>query len=134
VAVSRLCLDTSAYSHFKRHHDPIVALISTASWIGLPAIALGELRIGFLLGKHADANERELRKLLAHPLVEVLDVDAEAARIYAEIIVALRRAGTPVPTNDAWIAALAAREGAMVVTYDAHFARIERVSARILSR
>jgi tRNA(fMet)-specific endonuclease VapC len=45
----------------------------------------------------------------------------------------LRTAGTPVPTNDIWIAALAVREGATVVTYDSHFDHIRRIGSRILS-
>ena len=53
-----------------------------------------------------------------HPSVEVLDVDDVAARIYAEIMVALRKAGTPLPTNDIWVAAVAVRDGAAVLTYD----------------
>ncbi|HSR97274.1 MAG TPA: PIN domain-containing protein [Kofleriaceae bacterium] len=51
-----------------------------------------------------------------------------------EIVLALRAAGTPVPTNDIWIAAVAAREGVHVVTYDAHFASIARVGTHVLSR
>jgi hypothetical protein len=51
----------------------------------------------------AARNEEELRRFLRHPLVETLDVDDEAARIYAEITVALRQARTPIPTNDVWI-------------------------------
>jgi tRNA(fMet)-specific endonuclease VapC len=58
--------------------------------------------------------------------------DAEASRHYAEIVVDLRRAGTPIPTNDVWIAAIAAREGALVVTYDPHFERIARVGSVVL--
>jgi predicted nucleic acid-binding protein len=45
----------------------------------------------------------------------------------------LRRRGTPIRTNDIWIARVAAREGAAVLTYDAHFDRIERVSSIVLS-
>jgi tRNA(fMet)-specific endonuclease VapC len=131
--VSRFCLDTSAYSHFKRGHEPAIDVMSHASWIGVPAIVLGELRAGFLLGRRAEKNEAELETFLAHPVVAIVDVDDEAARIYAEIIVALRRAGTPVPTNDIWIASVAAREGAPVLTYDEHFAAIARVGARILT-
>ena len=131
--MSRLCLDTSAYSSFRRGHDGAVEAIASARWIGVPAIVLGELRFGFLLGNRADANERELQDFLAHPVNTVLDVDDAAARAYAEIVAALRRAGTPVPTNDAWIAALAAREGATVLTHDDHFDRIARVSAHVLT-
>jgi tRNA(fMet)-specific endonuclease VapC len=48
-------------------------------------------------------------------------------------MVALRKAGTHIPTNDVWIAALAARDGATVLTYDQHFQLIHRVGAKILS-
>ncbi|HEY3567135.1 MAG TPA: hypothetical protein VGP73_04305 [Thermoanaerobaculia bacterium] len=46
--MSRYCLDTSAYSHFKRGDPAVVDLIDRADWLGLPSIALGELWIGFL--------------------------------------------------------------------------------------
>ena len=129
----RFCIDTSAYSHFKRGHAPAVEAITHAAWLGMPSVVLGELRAGFLLGEHPDRNEADLGRFLAHPVVEVLDVDDDASRIYAEIVLALRRAGTPVPTNDIWIASLAAREGAPVLTHDQHFSRIARVGTRLLT-
>jgi tRNA(fMet)-specific endonuclease VapC len=98
----------------------------------VPVVVLGELRAGFLQGRHRRENERALRAFLDHPVVAVLDVDEEAAGHYAQIVVALRTAGTPVPTNDIWIGALAAREGAMVLTYDQHFDSIARVGSIIL--
>ena len=131
--MSRVCLDTSAYSHFQRGDAAIVKIISAARWIGMPSIVLGELRTGFLLGGQVAKNEDELRRFLHHPLVEILDVDDDASRIYAEIMVALRKAGTPLPTNDIWVASLASRDGATVVTYDEHFRLIHRVGAKILS-
>jgi predicted nucleic acid-binding protein len=131
--MSRLCLDTSAYSHFKRGDPSVVELLDSAEWIGMPAIVLGELRVGFLLGSRATANESELREFLAVPVVEIVGVDAEVSRHYAEIVVDLRRAGTPISTNDIWIAATAAREGALVVSYDNHFRAISRVGSVILN-
>lgn len=129
---AKLCLDTSAYSNFKRGQQPAVEAISSATWLGVPATVLGELRVGFALGSRREVNERELSAFLAHPFVTVLSVDDEAARIYAELVCALRDAGTPIPTNDIWIAATAAREGATVLTYDAHFGQIQRVASRVL--
>ena len=132
--MSRICLDTSAYSHLKRGDRDAVEVVRSARFVGVPAVVLGELRVGFLLGRRRDDNETELAAFLAEPVVEMLRVDDAAARHYAEIVVALREAGTPVPTNDVWIAALAAREGATVVTYDEHFLAIRRVGARVLRR
>lgn len=130
--MSRFCLDTSAYSHFKRGEPKVVSLIDSADWLGMPSIVLGELWIGFLLGHHLDRNEAELGDFLANPVVELVPVDEEVARFYAEIVVDLRRKGTPVPTNDVWIAAVAARAGATVLTYDSHFTAISRIGSLVL--
>jgi tRNA(fMet)-specific endonuclease VapC len=132
VAVTALCLDTSAYSRFKHGEPRCAAVISAATDLALPAIVLGELRVGFELGSRGDRNEAELQRFLAHPFVRVLEVDDGAASLYAEILVELRRAGTPIPTNDIWIAALAAREGAQILTFDRHFELIKRVGVRLL--
>lgn len=130
--MSRLCLDTSAYSHFTRGHPGVVELIDQAGWIGFPSIALGELWLGFLLGKRPEENGRRLEAFLAHSVVERLDVDGETARIYAELVVDLRRAGTPLPTNDIWIGALALQTGATVLSFDRHFKEMSRVPSRTL--
>lgn len=131
--MSAYCLDTSAYSNFRRGHEELTALIDRADWIGIPTVTMGELRTGFLLGGRRERNEAELDEFLVNPVVEVLEVDAEASRHYAEIVADLRRAGTPVPTNDIWIAATAARHGATVLTCDEHFERIARVGAVLFS-
>jgi len=129
----RLCLDTSAYSHFMRGDEAIVEAIDGAAWIGVPAIVLGELRTGFALGKRPRDNERALGAFLRNPVVEILDVDDPTATVYAELVVALRQAGTPLPTNDIWIAACAMVAGAMVITCDEHFAAIQPVGSRVFT-
>lgn len=98
----------------------------------MPAVTLGELRVGFLLGGRREANEAELAEFVANPVVEDLPVDAEVSRHYAEIVVDLRRAGTPLPTNDIWIAAVASRFGATVLTCDAHFKVVTRVGSLVV--
>jgi tRNA(fMet)-specific endonuclease VapC len=98
----------------------------------MPAVVVGELWAGFLQGGKAERNQRGLAEFLSHPVVEELPADSEIGKIYAEILVALRRAGTPVPSNDIWIAATAARAGVPVVTYDPHFSYIQRVGSIVL--
>jgi predicted nucleic acid-binding protein len=130
--MSRLCLDTSAYSRFKRGDRDAVAFIDQAEWIGVPAVVLGELWTGFLIGGQRRRNEAELAAFLANPVVEEVSVDGAVARLYADIVVELRRAGTPIPTNDIWVAATAARAGATVLTSDAHFDAVKRVGSIVL--
>lgn len=64
---------------------------------------------------------------MAKPTVGVLLPDRETAEQYARLFVQLRRTGTPVPTNDLWIAALALQHGLRVLTRDRHFARIPQL-------
>jgi tRNA(fMet)-specific endonuclease VapC len=132
VAVSRFCLDTSAYSQFMRGEPTVAGLLDAADWIGVPAIVIGELLAGFSRGRQAARNERELEEFLANPVVETLPVDRDVARFYAEIFSSLKSAGTPLPVNDIWVAATAARAGASVLTFDAHFSKVKRVGSLVL--
>lgn len=129
----RYCLDTSAYSNFKRGDTRVVALVDRAEWLGVSSIALGEIWLRFLGGGRLEQNQADLAEFLSSPLVEELAVDFETGRIYAEMVLSLRRAGTPVPSNDIWIAAAAARAGAPVITYDGHFKFIRQVRSIVLS-
>lgn len=98
----------------------------------MPAIVLGELHQGFLRGEQRRRNEQELEAFLRFPVVEELRVDHDVARIYAEIVQLLRAKGTPIPTNDAWVAATAARAGVPVIAYDEHFAAVARIGVVML--
>ncbi|NOY30796.1 MAG: type II toxin-antitoxin system VapC family toxin [Planctomycetes bacterium] len=130
--MSRFCLDTSAYSQFKRGHREVAELLNGASYVAVSSIVIGELWLGFLGGTRVRENELELRQFLEHRVVEEVPVDHDIARIYAEIVRALQSKGTPLPTNDIWIAAVAARVGATVLTFDQHFGAIQRVGSLVL--
>jgi tRNA(fMet)-specific endonuclease VapC len=110
----------------------VTSLVDEATWLGMPSVVLGELLRGFLAGSHRHKNEEALAEFLSEPVVEEITVDLEVARIYAEIVVSLRRAGTPLPTNDAWIAACSARAGAPLLTFDEHFRSIGRIGTILL--
>ena len=61
------------------------------------------------------------RSLTMAVIITVLQVGTETAAAYAQLRLALRRRGQPIPANDAWIAALALQHGLPVLTRDAHF-------------
>ena len=132
--MSRLCLDTSAYSNFRRGEPRVAEQLDRAEWIGVPTVVVGELWAGFLLGARTERNVRELDEFMDHPVVETVRIDEDAAQIYGEIFADLRGRGRPLPTNDIWIAATAARAGAAVLTFDEHFREITRVGTLILER
>ena len=58
---------------------------------------------------------------LNSPRVVVHTVDVETAEFYALILNNLKKAGTPIPTNDIWIAAVAFQHGYKLFTKDKHF-------------
>ncbi len=49
------------------------------------------------------------------------------AGIYAEVRLELKRNGNPIPSNDAWIAALARQHALPVLSNDAHFDLVDCV-------
>ncbi len=132
--MSRYCLDTVAYSHFKRGEPRIATILDRAEWIGFPAIVIGELCADFAGGSRVAQNVSELDEFLAAPIVEILPVDREVATIFGEMVADLRTRGTPIPTNGIWIAAACARAGATLLTWDAHFRSIPRIGSLILSQ
>ena len=120
MAVKRL-LDTNAYVALKRGHPQVSDLVRSSTELSFSAIVLGELLFGFRNGNRFDKNAGELDALLADARVELLPVTRTTADRFGRIAAALRKAGTPIPTNDIWIAAHAFESGAELVTFDKHF-------------
>jgi len=129
---ARVLLDTSAYAHFRRGHAEAVEILVAAERVYLSTVTLGELEAGFMLGSRPDENRSALRDFLAEPFVTVVPIDEDVARRYGGIFVALRRAGTPIPTNDVWIAATALHVSAELVTFDNDFRHVASLNARVL--
>jgi len=61
------------------------------------------------------------------PFFDLLPIVQETAGRYAEIRRELKTAGTAIPTNDLWIAAVARHHQMRLVTRDAHFRVIQRL-------
>jgi len=125
--MSRILLDTSAYSAYIEGHPELREPVRRASAVHLSVVAMGELLAAFLKGGRRRQNETRLREFIAEPRVHVLHVDDETAVRYAAILDYLRRQGTPVPINDLWIAATAAQHGLRILTLDSHFLQIPQV-------
>ncbi len=122
--MTALVVDTNAYSGFMRGLPGAVSALRAAREIHLPLIVLGELLAGFAAGTQLRKNRDELARFMASPRVHLLKPDEKTAHQYAEIFVALRAQGTPIPTNDLWIAALARQHRLPLLTFDTHFAAV----------
>jgi tRNA(fMet)-specific endonuclease VapC len=58
--------------------------------------------------------------------------DARRGDRFGRIAAALRKAGTPIPTNDIWIAAHAFETGAELITFDRHFDHVRSLPVTTL--
>lgn len=123
----RCLVDTSAYSAFLRGQETVVEEILRADALILTPTVLGELLAGFRKGSRFTSNLERLREFLGSPRARWVVLDDETADRYSIIHDSLRRAGTPVPTNDLWIAASAMQHGLRLVTTDPHFQRISQI-------
>lgn len=120
-------LDTSAYSAFMRGQADVVEALRRANAVVLTPVVLGELSAGFRRGRQRARNEALLGRFLASPRVQVIPLDEGTAERYAVILNALWTAGTPIPTNDVWIAASAMQHGLVVLTMDAHYQKVAQI-------
>jgi tRNA(fMet)-specific endonuclease VapC len=133
MRLSRIVLDTSAYSWLRSGHREVRRRVAEAQLVYLPAVVLGELAAGFVLGRRRKENETALGAFLERPFVETLDVTPAVAVRYGVLFAALRRAGTPIPVNDIWIAATTLAAGAHLLTFDQDFSYIAELPHTILS-
>lgn len=133
VYPSRLTLDTTAYSHLRRGESRTVGVVADADVVFIPAVVIGELEAGFRTGSRYLENRRVLEEFLLEPYVRVIDVTMDVARRYGEIFAELRRAGTPIPVNDIWIAAATVASGTHLVTFDTDFSKIPGLSHTTLT-
>jgi len=122
--VIRLCLDTSGYSRLMRGQRSLQDRLESADEVLLPVTVLGELYAGFRHGHQEQENLSLLAAFRAQPGVVVLDTTDNVSQRYATVVSLLKRQGTPIPTNDIWIAAAALENGGRLVAYDSHFENV----------
>jgi tRNA(fMet)-specific endonuclease VapC len=123
----RITLDTNCYVDFAKGDKAAVEAFRRAQEIFVPLIVLAELRAGFLHGTRGPENERSLVKFLNSPRVSVLYPDEDTTHHYARIFLQLRRQGTPIPTNDLWIAALVIQHKLILCARDRHFDHLPQI-------
>ena len=117
----RVALDTNGYVGFCQGEKETVDLLEKADSIHLPFVVLAELRAGFAVGERGSENERILGLFLSKPEVHSLFADDQTTQQYASLYRQLRQQGTPIPTNDIWIAALVLQHGLTLHARDRHF-------------
>ena len=118
-----MILDTNALSAVAEGEPAAITELARASEIAIPVIVLGEYRFGIHRSRHRKEYERWLGSLLA--VVRVIHVSEPTTTVYAQIRSELKSAGTPIPSNDLWIAALCRQYAMPILTRDRHFDQVE---------
>ena len=97
-------------------------------------VTLAELQAGVLAASDVATRARRLATLTALDDLDVLPIDADAARAWAQLRVHLAETGRRVNVNDTWIAAVAISRGLPVVTQDDDFDALEGVAGLTVVR
>ncbi len=132
----RVVIDTNTYAVLSRRTEtgPLDDAIKFAEKVVLPSAVVGELYAGFYGGTRFEENRRLLEAFLASNPVEIAVADEETAIKYGRIQAELRKQGTPIPTNDIWIAATAFQHGLTILTFDSHFKQVPFVDVELFER
>ena len=117
----RAALDTNRYVDLCKGIEETVALLEAAEVVVMPFVVLAELRAGFAHGRRQVENERILRRFLMKEGVSVLFADDQTTHHYASLCRQLRKQGTPIPSNDLWLAALVLQHNLALHARDNHF-------------
>ena len=120
----RRLLDTNAYVALKRDQPETKELVRDCERLYISIVVLGELYFGFHDGTRLRQNLAQLEEFLEHPLVEVAPLTVTTADRFGRIATQLKRCGTPIPTNDIWIAAQAMELGVELISFDQHFEHV----------
>lgn len=117
-------LDTSAYSNFNRGDIKLKKWFNTNNDILISQIVIGELRAGFAAGNRQNLNEDLLQRFLDSPNVQTVTLTDKTTKLFANTYLKLRKAGTPIGTNDLWISAICIEHNVPLLTTDSDFAKV----------
>ncbi len=125
-ATGKVALDTSVIVAALRRQPGILEHLRGAGELWVPLFVLGELEYGANRASRPDRQKEAIRIFMLSAGV-LLPTGGTAAE-YGRIKAALAQAGTPIPENDIWIAALASENQIPLATLDDHFHRISGLS------
>lgn len=120
---NKFLLDTNAIIALQREDRTLKQMLSTATDVFIPVIAVGELYFGAYKSQRVEQNRQAIVAFLANRTV--LHVDEDTSDVYGQIKQRLRAKGRPLPENDIWIAAFAIHYDLTLVTNDRHFDEVD---------
>lgn len=122
-----LLLDTNAYTALMKGDTSVSNKVRDAEGVFMSAIVVGELIFGFKNGSRFSNNMEDLERFVSSSYVRFLPIDFNTTLRFGLIAASLKKRGTPIPSNDIWIAAQAINTGAALVSFDSHFNRVDDI-------
>jgi tRNA(fMet)-specific endonuclease VapC len=116
-------LDTNIVIALFANDQAVIASLTAADVVCVPAIALGELYFGARKSGRSADNLVRIDEFA--DTASVLACNGETAKHYSVIKHTPRAKGQPIPENDIWIAALASQHQLTLVTRDSHFQQVD---------
>ena len=114
-----MIVDTNALSAFADGEPGVLAEIGKAQRIAVPVIVLSEFMFGIAQSRGRLEYEMWIDETLG--LSQFLDITSDTAARYADVRLELKRSGSPIPSNDLWIAALCRQHALPLLSRDRHF-------------
>jgi len=112
-------LDTDGLSTLAEGEPALESILRKGHRSAIPVIVLGEYRNGISHSRNRKYYEQWLSQYLSS--FRILDVDERTTVHYSTIRTELKKAGTPIPPHDVWIAALCRQHPLPLRSRDRHF-------------
>jgi tRNA(fMet)-specific endonuclease VapC len=119
-------LDTNGLSAVAEGDPALEPILRKAAQVAIPVIVLGEYRYGISQSRDRAHYEHWLAEYL--PKFRILDVDEQTTISYSTVRTELRKAGTAIPANDIWIAALCRQHFLPLLSRDRHFDAVSGIT------
>ncbi|MFZ1130189.1 MAG: PIN domain-containing protein [Terriglobales bacterium] len=116
---AKVAFDTNALSAFAEGDAAIKPILRHAGEIAVPVIVLGEYLYAIAQSRYRQSYEEWLSESIRN--LRILKVDEETPAFYAALRSELKRAGTPIPSSDIWIASLCRQHSFSLLSRDQHF-------------
>ena len=126
-----MILDANAIISLLDGNKAIAQILGTAKQVFVPAIVCGEIDAGTHGNTKREQSARAaFSSFLEMEQVSILPVTRKTGEFYARLFSFLKSIGTPIPTNDLWIAASVLETGGVLITADRHLLSIPLIRTK----
>ena len=118
-----VALDTNQAVAILNDDPTSLHFYSAFSELAIPTPVLGELIYGALNSNKVAENLAAVDRLASR--CRLLEIRKTTCTYYAQVRLALKQAGRPIPSNDVWIGAICVEHQIRLATADQHFTSIK---------